>query len=430
MRAYLLLIIVAGLCGFSLSRPILGMYSYIWFALMRPDVLAWADDGRFPFSMMLAAVTCLGALQFSWRLPAVFSSPVVLTLLALQIPVLLSIPFALNPSLCLDPLNQYGRILFMSLLIPVFIFTQQHLRYLLLIIGLSLGFVGIKFGLFGVVNGGVHLTRGYGGLLADNNDLALAFVMTIPLCWYMRFSVPWKLARLLLLFMIFCMCAAVVMTHSRGGALALAVTIIALSLRSRHKIGALVLFALLAAPAVYMVQDSYLDRLSTLKNPEEEGSANSRIQLAKAAIAMWRDYPLLGVGFGGQNFAATVSQYLGWRKAAVAHNTYVQLLADCGIFALLIWCALLFGTIFFIGRMAKGIRQENPEMAHMGFAIQVSLIGFAVGSAFLSRFQFDMYYMLLMAAACWREVYHTRPAWALEEETAAQPAEAVAGVGA
>jgi O-antigen ligase len=181
------------------------------------------------------------------------------------------------------------------------------------------------------------------------------------------------------------------------------------------------------------VQDSYLDRLSTLKNPEEEGSANSRIQLAKAAIAIWQDYPLLGVGFGGKNFAAIVSQYLGWRKAAVAHNTYVQLLADCGIFAFGLYCLLLFGTMLWIGRAARAVRDENPEMARMGIAIQTSLIGFAIGSAFLSRFQFDMYYILLMAAACWREIYHSMPTSSLEEEegqSADAPVEAVSGAGA
>ncbi len=65
----------------------------------------------------------------------------------------------------------------------------------------------------------------------------------------------------------------------------------------------------------------------------------------KGALAVARDYPLLGVGFGGINFIIVVQRYLDEENFIVAHNTYLQMMADSGIPAFLMWVGLMWGTI-------------------------------------------------------------------------------------
>lgn len=193
------------------------------------------------------------------------------------------------------------------------------------------------------------------------------------------------------------------MTYSRGAALALGVTFLVLSLRSKHKLITLCSLVLLSFPAVYMVGESYLDRLSTIKTPATDDSASSRLENYTTAIEIWKDYPIFGVGFGEQNQQNVIGAYLkrNYEKRIVLHNTYLQILVDSGIFAFLIYCGLLIGTLFWLSGSFQRARKETPELAAYPAAIQSTLIGFCVGAIFLSRVQFDLVYILFMCTASW-----------------------------
>ena len=52
---------------------------------------------------------------------------------------------------------------------------------------LSLGFYGVKGGIFTIVNGGVYRVQGpLGTFIGGNNEMALALVMTMPLMRYLQ----------------------------------------------------------------------------------------------------------------------------------------------------------------------------------------------------------------------------------------------------
>jgi putative inorganic carbon (hco3(-)) transporter len=295
------------------------------------------------------------------------------------------------------------------------------------LMGGSLGFLGAKYGLFGLINGGVRFTDGPGGFLADNNCFALAMVMSVPLLWYARELVEHHLAKLALAAAAFLTVAAVVMTFSRGGAVALIVVFLVIGLRSRRKLGFLIVVVLFCAPAVLLVRVAYFERLKTIQNYEEEASANSRIVYGQMALQMAADYPWIGVGFGSYNQMAMQQRYMPEVediRRQVVHNTYLQMLTDSGVFAFGIYVSLLFGTIVWLGFSARRVRTVDPRLAIVPVALQVSLIAYAVGSTFLSRVQFDLTYYLLMAAAAWhpiaREIVASPPEEP-EPETAPEP---------
>jgi len=240
--------------------------------------------------------------------------------------------------------------------------------------------------------------------MSDNNTMAAGLAMSIPLCWHGRALVRSKWAKLGLLVFALGSVSAIIMTHSRGGALALGVISLVMLLRTRRKaLGALVL-ATAISPAVYMVRETYFDRLATLEHPDEESSARSRIDYAYAALRMWKDYPLLGVGFGTYNQMALWDKYAGL-NGAVVHNTYLQMLVDSGTGALLVYVVLLWGAIIWLGVSVRQMRRNCPSLEIYPAALQESLIAFAVASTFLSQVRFDFIYIVLAAAASWREVY-------------------------
>ena len=55
----------------------------------------------------------------------------------------------------------------------------------MLVIALSIGFYGVKGGIFTIVTGGVYRVQGPPGtFIAGNNEIGLAIAMTIPLLCY------------------------------------------------------------------------------------------------------------------------------------------------------------------------------------------------------------------------------------------------------
>ena len=69
--------------------------------------------------------------------------------------------------------------------------------------------------------------------------------------------------------------------------------------------------------------------------PTEGPATVSRLDLWRAAFAMWREYPLLGVG--PDNFRLRYGPYLGydvWYLGNHANNLYIELLVTMGVFGL------------------------------------------------------------------------------------------------
>ena len=127
----------------------------------------------------------------------------------------------------------------------------------------------------------------------------------------------------------------VIMTHSRGGLVSLVVIVPIIAWRSKHRLAVIAIFVCIMGSAIYLVRESYFQRMSTLTDPLEEGSARTRIALSKGGLRMAADHPLLGVGFGSENERQIIGQYLneGEGTGLYLHNTYLQVLVDSGVFA-------------------------------------------------------------------------------------------------
>jgi probable O-glycosylation ligase (exosortase A-associated) len=287
--------------------------------------------------------------------------------------------------------------------IPLLIHSVEHVRKLLLVVGLSLGFWGLKLGLYGLAHGGVMMANSSLESGMDNNTLALAISIGMALCWYARYfpgCTRWM--RWGLLGVVFSSTAAIVMSNSRGSSLALLAVFVTIVLRSKRKVGTLLVLAGFGGLAVYSVWDAYVARMSTLQNYEQEASAASRVDHAKAAVAVWQDYPVTGVGFGGRNYARLAGRHLGRANIHVVHNSYIQMLVDCGIFGFLIYVGLLFGAIVWLGVSAARMKRWRAGYESFPRAIQAALISFAVGSTFYSVERLEILYILLMSAAAWK----------------------------
>ena len=430
MRADILLAIVCLFVPVALAMPKWGLVGYMFFALCRPDIMAWAATDR--ASLILAAATLLGSAIYIGRWFAQLRNPLVLTLLFLILMFFLSTVLAVVPGLAYPRFNGFFRGSILALAIPVLFKTEEDLSCGILGIVAGLGVIGVKFGLYSVGHGGLRYNSGYGGMLGDNNTLALGLVMAVPLAYYGLRMVQRNWARVSVLGLLIFLIVTAIMTYSRGAALSLGVVMLMILRGSKHKVTAVVLVAILGMPAAWLVGRSYFDRVRSIGNYATDVSIRDRLANAATAVLVWKDYPIHGVGFGMENQALIFRNYISEGDLGyglVVHNTYLQLLTDSGLVGFVPYVMLLFGTIWWLGRSAKRTARVWPGKEIYPKALQCSLMACAVGTIFLSRVDFDLTYMVLMCSAAWWNLVRTQTRNAAPAAVPFRPASRIAHVG-
>jgi O-antigen ligase len=255
--------------------------------------------------------------------------------------------------------------------------------------------------------------------------LAFALVVAFPFLWFGRRLANARWLQLLMLSLAGGCVVAIILSRSRGGALALAATFMMVAIRSKYKLGIVVLLMLLCAPALFIAGSSYMDRMSTLAALSEDGSQEmessmmGRLRLNKAGIQVWLDNFWFGVGYGGDNWVLASRPILGERSVHHVHNNYVQWGVDAGVFAFMIVCGQLLMSFLLFRRTRARIQITHPGMEVYALIGEAAVAGFTVGSTFLSRTDYDLFYYLIMFAAAWWNIERTQ----LAETTATVPAD-------
>jgi probable O-glycosylation ligase (exosortase A-associated) len=199
------------------------------------------------------------------------------------------------------------------------------------------------------------------------------------------------------------LCAAAALgSHSRGALLALGAMTAVLWWRSEKKGGAAVILVGAALLLIPFMPDEWTARMSTIKSYDRDESAMGRIN------AWWMAWNLASKNlFGGGFFIWTRPIFEVYAPVKddvhAAHSIYFQILGEHGFIGLFLFLTLWLLTWFKAGRLMK-VGRAQPEtmwVAHLGAMTQVSLVGYAVGGAFLSLSYFDLpYNIMVVLLAC------------------------------
>jgi len=198
------------------------------------------------------------------------------------------------------------------------------------------------------------------------------------------------------------MAMAILGTQSRGALLAILAMALALGLKSRRPVRASAAILAIVMLAIAFMPKSWDQRMETIQTYQQDDSAMSRIYTWKTLWALALDRPLVGAGFGADNagvfntYAPTEPEFEGFRRAGtvlVAHSIYFQALGEHGFVGLIAY--LLIGLLAYrkASRLSASTAQDSefatwvPLLMRMA---QASLVGFAVGGAFLSLMNFDV----------------------------------------
>jgi O-antigen ligase len=255
-------------------------------------------------------------------------------------------------------------------------------------------YTGLYFGLYPIQNENLEPWSGrITSFLFQYNSLAGYLNLVIPLAIACAVLAKDRMLKFLGLVCAFTAAVAVLLTQSRGGLLALAgLFIIAVWLLVPRVTTRIKLVCVVALAGLLLIPP-LLNHFDRLENVDDF----ARLAVWQAAVTMFMDHPLLGVGYGNYRFL-----YADFVPGAVpgrldAHNIYFQLLAETGLVGFLSFFALL-GVFYALA--LKAIRKDDPFTRIIAFgvcgAISTTLMHGVVDYLFNTSPQFGALFWLVL----------------------------------
>ena len=254
--------------------------------------------------------------------------------------------------------NTVGILLFVGLLVAFDGFSQRFL-----------GWEFLRGKYVGVINGSLKAVTGpfqhYNGLAAYLVCILTLFISIIFVKSNLRFlallkdkAIYW--VKFLLLFLL---AGCLFLTFSRGGWVGfLFASLLMLFLTRKWKLMLLPCLFMLVLVLVPGIRERVM------------GGDSGRFNVWGGAWAMIKDHPLLGVGIG--TFMANFSQYTKGLGVFYAHNCYLQIWAETGIFALLSFISFLFLLL------RQGVKAFRKTHDYIVLGLACGIFGFLVHSFF------------------------------------------------
>jgi probable O-glycosylation ligase (exosortase A-associated) len=422
MRDIAVTLAVFGSLPFILWRPWIGVLVFAWLGFMNPHRMAWGFSTTMPFAMIVAVTTLVGMLMSREpkKIPWTRESVVLLCFILWMV---FTTFFAFFPALAWLQLEKVAKIQLMIFVAMILITTRQRLHLLVVTIALSLGFFGVKGGIFTIVHGGAHRVRGPPGTFIDgNNEIGLALAMTVPLLYYMVRHTPWKVLRLALIAAMVLTAIAAIGTQSRGALLGVAGMGIFLWLKSRQKIRLGLIVAGAALAITQLMPEEWYERMQTIKSYEEDESAKGRLAAWTMAINL-ASSRFTGGGFETFQYATFAIYAPEAGRVHDAHSIYFEVLGEHGWVGLALFVLLGVFTWFTASRVASGADKAEATkwLGDLCRMVQVSLIAYATAGAFLGLAYFDLYYSLVMIVIAAQQLLAAERA-ALDTVAASAPA--------
>jgi hypothetical protein len=261
---------------------------------------------------------------------------------------------------------------------------------------------------------GSSMVRIQGDGMYDGNDLGVLMLIGVPLALLLlQSSGGW--VRLLTLPVLWGVPAVIAMTGSRGSFVGLIVVAGALFFFAAHisLVRRLTVLAVLGAAVFVAAPEGYWEQMETIANPEDDYNVTDyagRTQIWKRGLGYVASYPFFGVGV--DNFPraeGTISALARNPQPGVGvpmlapHNTFLQVAAEMGVPAFLIWLSFFWVGIVTLTRIrarlprawAKGSANER-FLYFSTVYIPVAFIGIAATTFFVSHAYLPGIYILLV----------------------------------
>ena len=405
VRDLALVLTLAGLAPLILRFAFVGIYLWTWMALMNPHRLTYGFAQNQPFNLVLAVLT-LGAWIFTTHRKGLKINILAVLLGIFSTWITITTIFAPVPAFTTPLWDRNIKTMLYLFLVMALITNRTRLMGLLWIFVISIGYFGVRGAGFMALTGGNFTVFGPAeSMISDNNSLALALILTLPIMNYLRQQAQHKLIRLGLLGAMALVFLSVLGSYSRGGAVAVVAMLGFLWLKSRAKIVTVIVALMALGVTVLFMPQKYFDRLDTMHDLSADNSFQGRLDAWHVAWEVAKERPF-GAGFDGPRQPEIWNKYLPEAPARASHSIYFMVVGEHGFVGLFLYLCLLAAAWYNFVRVQR-LTRDKPEFSwarDLASALQVSTIGFVVGGAALPMAYYDGFLLLLVAGVPLRHV--------------------------
>jgi O-antigen ligase len=260
-----------------------------------------------------------------------------------------------------------------------------------------------------------HISKTRSNAVYDANDIGAIVVMTLPLV-ILAAQIAKGIRRLVWLGGLALIAMTIVISGSRGAFIGLLAVGIALLLflpgvsvvKRLTYLGAITTMLALFAPEGY-----WESMKSVIVNPTADynwDAGQGRRQIATRGMGYMFEHPIFGLGIN--NFAMQEAMYSDYAKATLAsghgvkwsapHNSWVQAGAETGVPGLILWGALVVGSVVPLIRLRRRMPKAwatsgttDQRFAYLAtLYVPIAMVGFVVSVTFVSFAWSDQSYVI------------------------------------
>lgn len=354
------------------------------------------------------------------------------TLIAFYFAIIISIIMSPDKSRAFDVVWDITKDILVGVCIYITLTTEQQLRkgILVLIVTVTiLAAMGVfkvttgseetffymaRYSAFGQVSNG---ELRYGGPIEEPNMWGQVLVSSLPFVLYYLRQKHSNAKRVVIVIAMLTILLAMIYTGSRGAIVALAAIAPLLAIEMKVKPAAIVISLLLFIGLLSVLPASYSQRLQTLNvffTPNDDSAIRQdesfvqRQAVMLTGLAMFRENPIFGVGFG--NYGVRYWEYatdLGLESNATdidyapnsryAHSLYVEILSETGLLGFLTFLFFFITLFIELFKIRKkfdtySIQTDWPSWTS---ALAMSIATFLISGIFLHGIFFRYIWVLI-----------------------------------
>ena len=408
MRDIIITLIMLGGIPYILKRPHIGVMFWSWISYMNPHRLTWGFAYSLPFAALIGAATLIGFV-FSREPKSIPWNAITVILLCFVLWTSITTPFALLGEEARSEWGRFMKVQLFTFITFAVITNRERLHQLIWVVVASIGFYGVKGGFFTVMTGGKHHVLGpEGSFFEPNNELAFTLVLIFPFMRYLQLNTNSKWVKYAFSVAMLLTVFSVLGSYSRGALLAIACMGAFMIMKSRKKVLIIAVAVLLVPIALSFMPEKWHTRMDTIETYEEDRSAMGRINAWKIGVEIALSRPLVGGGFNAFDrriYPLYLPKGIDPNVDAIAgdvHSSYFEVLGEQGFPGLFLFLALLYTTFRYSSKVIM-MTKDKPDLSwasDLASMVQVSLIGYAVGGAFLGMAYFDLLYTIIAFIVC------------------------------
>ena len=401
----------------SFLSPVAGVSFWVWDALLSPTELVYSFMASVPTNKLAAFATLFG----------IFSKPkdwdfyldkVGVLLLALSISTTISWTAALtswdvDTELYLKVIKE----IVLAFVLMYLLKPQRWMHVCAFLVVISISFLGVKEGLISLLTVGGHKIIG-SRAIGDNNQLAAALIVVVPLLIFLYKQVESKTIRNGLLVALVLNVITVMMTLSRGGFVGLLCLAFLYLTSSKQRARAILVMSGFAIVLYMVAPEAWFTRVDTINEATDDSSFMGRVIAWKISWLIAKDNPLFGGGMHAVQHGPVWFRYslqlpeLAWIPTPppdinphAAHSLVFEVLGDLGFVGLGIY-TLLFATSYIYLSKTLRLCRNRPELnwvSDLAQSIKFSLILYFITGLLLSVAYFELLFILFaFSSRCFR----------------------------